>query len=257
MKLSVGIITFNEERILGKTLSSLRKIADEVVIVDSYSTDRTVEIAKNFGAKVFSEKWKGFGLQKNSVIEKCKGEWILLIDADEELSENLAYKIKELINGKNKFNVYKINFMTIAFGKEIKYGGWSNSYRIRLFKKNSGKYNNNEVHEDFITQEKLGKIREKIRHHSYFDLEDYLKKFNQYTTKAANEIHKKGKKVNNFKTVFSSFFVFIKMYIIRLGFLDGLEGLLLAIMSSNYTFVKYYKSIELKRSEKFGNKRDK
>lgn len=250
MKLSVGIITFNEEKILGKTLASVKNIADEIIIVDSHSTDNTVEIAESFGAKVYKEDWKGFGLQKNSAIEKCQGEWVLLIDADEELSENLARKIKEIINGKNKFDVYRINFMTIAFGKEIKYGGWSNSYRIRLFRKEAGKYNNNEVHEDFITQKKLGKIREKIRHHSYFDLEDYLKKFNQYTTKAANDIHKKGKKINNFKTVFSSFFVFIKMYIIRLGFLDGLEGLLLAIMSSNYTFVKYYKSMELKKHKK-------
>lgn len=250
MKLSVGIITFNEEKILGKTLESVKEIADEIIIVDSESTDKTVEIAKKYGAKVFNEQWKGFGPQKNSVIDKCKGEWILLIDADEELSSELKLKIKNLINGSPKNEVYKINRSSICFGKRIKYGGWSNQYATRLWKNGSVRINNNLVHEDFITEKPVGKIKEHINHHSYLSLSDYLARFNRYTSLGAEEYYKKGKKANLFGVAINPFFKFIRMYIFRLGFLDGLEGLLLAILSANYTMVKYYKLLELYRKEK-------
>lgn len=249
MKLSVGIITFNEERILGKTLQSVKSIADEIIIVDSYSKDKTVEIAKTFGAKVYSEEWKGFGLQKNSVIEKCSGDWILLIDADEELSKELVEKINEIKNGKSEYKVYSINRSSICFGKRIKHGGWSNQYAVRLWKKECVKVNENLVHEEYLTKENIGKIKEFINHHSYLSLEDYLTKFNRYTSLGAQEYYKRGKKSDIFGIVINPIFKFIRMYFIRLGFLDGLEGLLLAILSSNYTMVKYYKLLELNRKE--------
>lgn len=249
MKLSVGIITFNEEKILGKTLESVKKIADEIIIVDSNSTDKTVEIAESFGAKVHNEEWRGFGPQKNSVIDKCQGEWILLIDADEELSPSLVEKILEIINGKNEFDVYKINRSSICFGKRIKYGGWSNQYATRLWKKDSVKINNNLVHEDFLTEKSIGKIQEHINHHSYLSLSDYLTRFNRYTSLGAEEYYKKGKKTNIFGIIINPIFKFLRMYIIRLGFLDGVEGFLLAILSSNYTMVKYYKLLELYRKD--------
>lgn len=247
MKLSVGIITFNEEKILETTLNSVKKIADEIVILDSDSSDRTVEIAEKFGAKVYSEEWKGFGPQKNSVIEKCQSEWILLIDADEELSESLVERIKEIINGKNKFEVYKINRSSICFGKRIKFGGWSNQYATRLWKKGSVKINDNLVHEEFLTEKEVGMIKEHINHHSYLSLSDYLTRFNRYTTLGAEEYYKKNKKTGIFGIAINPIFKFIRMYIFRLGFLDGLEGLLLAVLSSNYTMVKYYKLLELNR----------
>jgi len=247
MKLSVGIITLNEEKIIGKTLKSVEEIADEIIIVDSNSSDKTIEIAKSFGAKVFTEDWKGFGPQKNSVIDKCNGEWILLIDADEELSEKLVSKIKEIINGKNDYNVYKINRSSVCFGKRIRYGGWSNQYAVRLWKKNSVKVNDNFVHEDYLTEENIGFIKENINHYSYLTLEDYLSRFNRYTTLGAEEYYKRGKNTGIFSIVVNPIFKFIRMYIFRLGFLDGLEGLLLAILSSNYTMVKYYKLLEMNR----------
>ena len=134
MKLSVGIITYNEENRIGKTLDSVKEIADEIIVVDSESSDRTVEIAKAKGAQVFIEKWKGYGPQKNSVLEKCSGDWILLIDADEVVSIELKDKIKDIINGNSDSDVYKIKLRNICFGKEIKYGGWDD-YVIRLWKK--------------------------------------------------------------------------------------------------------------------------
>ena len=157
MKLSVGIITFNEENRIGKTLDSVREIADEIIVVDSGSNDRTVEIALAKGAKVFVEKWKGYGPQKNSVLKKCKGEWILLIDADEVISPQLKAKIKSIINNENPSgDVYKIKLRNIAFKKEIKFGGWDD-YVIRLWKNGKVKINSREVHEQYQTDSQVKK----------------------------------------------------------------------------------------------------
>lgn len=248
MKLSVGLIVNNEERILGKTLDAIKDLADEIIIIDSGSTDSTIEIAKSRGAKVFLEEWKGFGPQKNSVIEKCSGEWILLIDADEVVSPELKEKIKEIIE-KNENKVYEINRCSVCFGKELKYGGWSNQYATRLWKKGSVKVSDNLVHEEFLTELPKEKIKEKIYHYTYLTLSDYIARFDRYTTLGAEEYLKRGKKASFFNIVINPFFKFIRMYILRLGFLDGLEGLIIAIFSGMYTMTKYFKLRELERAQ--------
>ena len=251
MKLTVAMITMNEERILAKTLESVKKIADEIVIVDSGSTDRTEEIAKKYGARFYVEEWKGYGLQRNSAIDKASGEWILNIDADEELSLELQEKIKEIKSSDDDKEVFDVNFTSVCFGKKIKYGGWSNSYHIRLFKKNAGKFNTNTVHETFQTTKKIYTIKEEIYHHSYSTLADYFTKFNRYTTEGAIEYYKRGKKFGVFQLVFNPIFKFIRMYLLRLGFLDGKEGFLLACTSSLYTMVKYYKLYEIYKNKSY------
>jgi len=248
MKLSVGLIVNNEERILGKTLDAIKDLADEIIIIDSGSTDSTIEIAKSKGAKVFLEEWKGFGPQKNSVIEKCSGEWILLIDADEVVSPELKEKIKEIIE-KNENKVYEINRCSVCFGKELKYGGWSNQYATRLWKKGSVKVSDNLVHEEFLTELPKEKIKEKIYHYTYLTLSDYIARFDRYTTLGAEEYLKRGKKASFFNIVINPFFKFVRMYILRLGFLDGLEGLIIAIFSGMYTMTKYFKLRELERTQ--------
>ncbi|TDT70617.1 glycosyltransferase involved in cell wall biosynthesis [Hypnocyclicus thermotrophus] len=247
MGLSVGIITFNEEKKIEKTLKAIKSIADEIIIVDSYSIDKTVEIAKKYNAKVFIEKWKGFGKQKNSVIEKCNNEWILIIDADEVVSEELANKIKTIIfNKNNEYDVYKINRCSICFGKEIKYGGWSNDYVVRLFKKGKAKLDDAIIHESFLTEEKIGKIKEKLYHYTYLSLEEYFNKFNSYTTKGAIKRKEKGKKASISTIIFNPFFKFFKMYILKLGFLDGFYGFILAMLAYIYNFVIQVKLYMLK-----------
>ena len=248
MKLSVGIITYNEERILGKTLEAVRELADEIIIVDSNSSDATIEIARSKGATVYTENWKGFGPQKNSVIDKCKGEWILLIDADEVISKELKETIKTIIDGKNKYEVYDINRCSVCFGKELKYGGWSNQYATRLWKKGSVKVSDNLVHEEFQTMSTKGKIKEKIYHHTYLTLSDYITRFDRYTTLGAEEYVKRGKKSSFFNIVINPFFKFIRMYIFRLGFLDGIEGLIIALFSGMYTMTKYFKLREMEKT---------
>lgn len=245
MKLSVAMITFNEEKILEKTLKSVKEFADEIVIVDSGSTDRTKDIAEKYNALFFTESWKGYGPQRNSAIDKCSSEWILNIDADEEISPALREKIIDIKNGKLDGDVFEINFTSVCFGKKLKHGGWSNSYHIRLFKKSAGRFNDNMVHEEFITDSKITRLKEDIYHHSYITLQDYFTKFNRYTTEGAIEYYKRGKKASVLQIIFNPIYKFIKMYIIRLGFLDGIEGLMIACTSAMYSMVKYFKLREI------------
>lgn len=244
-KLTVSMITLNEEKILSQTLTSVKEIADEIIMVDSGSTDKTKEIALSFGAKIIEQKWLGYGKQRNVAIENASNEWILNIDADEEISSELLQKIKDIKSKKVKGEVFEINFTSVCFGKKLKYGGWSNSYHIRLFKKSSGRFNDNVVHEEFITEKKIYKLKEKIFHHSYLSLEDYFYKFNRYTTEGAIDYYKKGKKSSILQIIFNPIYKFVKMYIIRLGFLDGIEGFIIASTSAMYSMVKYFKLREI------------
>ena len=256
MTLTVSIITLNEEKNLERTLKSVQDFADEIVIVDSGSTDKTEEIAKKFGAKFVYQEWLGYGVQRNKAIDLATSDWVLNIDADEEISPELAKRIKA-IKENSRYKVYKINFMSVCFNKKIKHGGWSNSYRIRLFRKDSGRFNENSVHEEFKTTQEIAKLHKYIYHHTYSDLADYFDRFNKYTTLGAIEYYKKGKKASIISIVLSPIYKFLRMYIVRLGFLDGLEGLLLATTSSLYTMVKYYKLREIYKNnsyiEKEGN----
>ncbi len=251
MKLSVGIITYNEERNLPKTLEAAKKIADEIIIVDSHSTDRTVEIAESHGARVYPEDWKGFGPQKNSVIDKCQGEWILLIDADEELSPELTDKIKRITEGESKYDVYDINRCSVCFGKELKHGGWSNQYATRLWRRGQVRVSDSLVHEEFVTESEKGRIGEKIYHYSYLTMQDYFERFNKYTTLGAQEYYRRGKKVNSLQIVLNPIFKFIRMYIIRLGFLDGIEGFTIASTSAMYSMIKYFKLREMYKTDAY------
>ncbi len=252
MTLSVAIITLNEEKNLGRTLESVKNFADEIIIVDSGSTDKTKEIAKKYGAKFFYQKWLGFGPQRNKAIDLSTSDWILNIDADEEISKELAKKILEIKNQKKtSADVYKINFMSVCFEKKIKYGGWSNIYRIRLFKKSSGRFDNKNVHEEFQTNLKVLKIHEYIYHHSYLNLQHYFEKFNYYTTLGAIEYYQRKVKANVISIIFNPIYRFINLYIFRLGFLDGIEGLLLATTNSLYTMVKYYKLREIYNNKSY------
>ncbi len=239
------MITFNEERRVGRTLEAAGRVADEIIVVDNHSTDRTVDIVKSHGGRVFTEDWKGFGPQKNSVIEKCSGEWILFIDADEVLSDPLIARINAIKNGKGEADVYRIRMYSHCFGKIIRFGGWSNQFRVKLFRKDAGRYDGSRVHEKFITRRKAGKIKEHILHYTYLTLEDYLSKFNHYTTEGAREAYKKNRRAGVFNLFINPVLKFIRMYLLKGGFLDGKEGLLLAILSADYTMVKYFKLREM------------
>jgi len=239
MTLSVGLITYNEASDLPRTLLAIKDIADEIVIVDNGSTDDTPEIAKSFGARIFHEEWKGYGRQKNAVIEKCMGKWILFLDADEEVTPKLKEKIKKIISDKNSKPVYKIRFQTFCFGHRIRFGGWSNYYRIRLFVKDSGRYNEDPIHEKFITQQPIGKIKQHIFHYTYSSKKEYEEKREKYVAEIAKKYEEQGRRKTLAGAIFASLFSFLKMYLLQLGFLDGKNGFFLAQGHYRYTWGKY------------------
>lgn len=247
MKLSVAIITFNEERIIEKNLNAVHDLADEIIIVDSFSTDSTKEICLKFPkVKFIQQKFLGFGKQKNLAIEQCQSEWILFLDSDEIPNEELIDSIRRIVSEpKSAFNVYDVEFNNIFLGETLKYGGWGNIKRERLFKKGHGKYSEDIVHEAFVTTETIGKLQGKINHYTYKDIYHHIEKSNKYTSMMAEKMYKNGKKSNIFKILFKPLFQFFKSYFLRLGFLDGLVGYYAAATAAFYTFLKYKKLHEI------------
>ncbi|MGL4391847.1 MAG: glycosyltransferase family 2 protein [Fusobacteriaceae bacterium] len=248
------MITLNEEKNLERTLKAVEGLADEIIIVDSGSTDKTVLIAEKFGAKVIFQKWLGYGQQRNIAIENSSGEWILCIDADEEIQPKLSKKIKEIINcidENSKEVVFEIKMISVCFGKILRYGGWGECYSVRFFKKGKGYFNSNDVHEEFVTDCKILKIEEHLLHYSYLTLEEYFSRFNRYTTEGALEYYSRGKKSSVTQIIFNPIYKFLRMYIFRLGFLDGIEGLMISVTSSLYSMVKYFKLREIYRNNSY------
>lgn len=251
MNLSVAIITFNVEKIIGKTLSAITDIADEIVIVDSFSTDKTEEICRKFPkVKFIQRQFDGFGTQKNFALEQCSGNWILFIDSD-EIPDETAKKEISKISAKNnsEFDVYLIEFNNILLGKTLKFGGWGNTWRERFFRKNSGQLTEDIVHEGFKTSGKTGKLRGEINHYTYRDIHHHIEKSNKYTTMMAQKLFDRGKKSSVFKIFFKPKFQFFKAYILRGGILDGYVGYYAAKTSAYYTFLKYSKLYELQKNQ--------
>lgn len=259
MQLSVVIITFNEEANIGRTLASAQPlVADgkgEIIVVDSGSTDRTVEIAKSFGAKVFVEEWKGFAAQKNSAIDKATGNWILSLDADEELSHGLAEDIDEICRGPAEDGFgsedgYWIKRENQFLGRSLRHGGFWPDPKLRMFRRGMGRVENRSVHETFQATGRLGTLYYPLLHHSYPTLSDYIEHMNRYSSLGAEMVVAKGKvRFSVINIVLRPLFTFIYNYFFRLGFLDGREGLLLHLYHSVYVSWKYAKAWELSRKQ--------
>ena len=274
MQLSVVIITFNEEANMERTLQSVQPLVangkGEIIVVDSGSTDRTVEIAKSFGAKVFVEEWKGFAAQKNSAIDKATGDWILSLDADEELERDLTGLIlyvteeprphpkQELLTAmgmalpKADVNGCWIRRRNKFMGRWIEHGGFWPDPKLRLFRRGAGRFESRRVHEDVHVEGKTGRILSgAIIHHSYPTLSEYIEHMNRYSSLGAEMVTAKGKVRFSFINIaLRPLFTFIYNYLFRLGFLDGREGLLLHLYHAVYVSWKYAKAWELSRQKK-------
>jgi glycosyltransferase involved in cell wall biosynthesis len=276
VNLSVVLITHNEESNLARTLESVQPLArdgaGEIIVVDSGSTDRTVEIAESFGAKVFAEAWKGYSAQKNSAIEKASGDWILSLDADEEVSADLARQIELVLrwragadpgskegnwihdrvslNADNcaGFVVRRRNFF---LGRWMKHGGFWPDPKLRLWQRGAGRFENRAVHETVLLHGQSGELRGDLIHHSYPTLSDYIEHMNRYSSLGAKTLAAKGStgfRVTNL--VIRPWLTFFYNYFLRLGFLDGREGLLLHLYHAVYVSWKYAKAWELARARK-------
>lgn len=250
-RISAVVITKNEERNIGKTLAALTNVADEIIIVDNFSKDNTVEICKTFAAKIFQSEWRGFGLQKNFGIQQSSCNYILALDADEVLTQQA---IEEIIGLKTKgmTGVYEFPLLNFYFGKFLKHGQEYPNFKKRLFDKTIVMWNENPVHEALIIPEgcPIIKLKGHIEHYSYTTIAHYIAKSNAYTSIGAEDLKNKDKKNYLIKMIFSPPFVFFKSYFLKKGFLDGTHGFVVAIFNAYTNFLKYAKLWELYRNER-------
>ena len=248
LRLSVVIITLNEEANLSRTLNSVAW-ADEIVILDSGSTDRTREIAESFHARFFVEPWKGFATQKNSALQKATAEWILSLDADEEVEPALAQEIRETLAQAPRESGFWIPRKNFFLGRWVRHGGFYPDPKLRLFRRGNGAFESRPVHEDLHVQGSTGRLRNHLLHHAYPTLEGYLEHMNRYSSLGAEMTVANGR-ARGFSLVdilIRPRLTFFYNYCLRGGFLDGREGLLLHLYHANYVSWKYAKAWERSR----------
>ncbi len=250
--LSVAIITKNEEHNLPRTLASVR-FADEIVIVDSASNDRTVEIAQSFGAKVYDEPWLGFAAQKNLAISRCTGTWVLSLDADEELSPKLQRQIQTLLPSNPPTDAYFLKRRNLFLGRWMKYGGYYPDAKLRLFRRTAANFSHSPrfadrpVHETISFDGESATLDYDLIHHAYPTLESYLEHMDRYSTLGAQLLVASGQTSRSLvgfhiNVLVVPLLTFIWKFGFRLGFLDGREGLLLHLYHAAYTSWKYAKA---------------
>lgn len=241
--LTVIIITKNEESHISQCLESV-KWADEIIILDSGSTDKTVGICKQFTPHVFETDWQGFGIQKQRALEKATGDWVLSLDADEIISPALRIEIENAIR-QNQFEAFLLPRLSSYCGKFIKHSGWYPDYVLRLFRRELGHFTNDVIHEYVKVEGTVGKLTSPILHESYSDLSEVLEKVNSYSTLQAQKLFSRDTKSSFSKAIFRALWKFIQTYFIKMGFLDGQHGLMLAISSAESVYYKYLKLLEL------------
>jgi glycosyltransferase involved in cell wall biosynthesis len=248
--LSVAMIAMNEEANLPRTLESVRW-ADEIILVDSGSTDRTLEIAQSFGSKTSHHAFGGHGEQKNVALDLCTSDWILLLDADEVLISCLQDEIRQLLSGEPKFDAYWIPRLNLIFGRWMRHGGFYPDRKLRLFKRGSARLSEGVgPHSTPQFQGAKGKLKHDMLHYAYPSLNIYLEHMNRYSSEIAQLLYKKGRVSKSFpvfiwNAVLNPAATFIYNYFFRLGFLDGREGLVLHLNHSVYIHWKFIKAWRL------------
>lgn len=239
--LSAVLIVKDEENTLPDCLDKL-SWADEIVIVDAGSSDRTLDIAKKYTDKIFVESdWQGYGIQRQRAQSYATSDWVVMIDADEHVASELKTSIQSVVQGNDQTKVYSLPRLSWVFGRFIRHSGWYPDYVIRLYPRNNARYGDEKVHEKlhFGNDMQMVKLTGDLLHYTYRDLEHYLVKSASYAAAWAEQRQAKGKRGSLFQGFWHGVACFLRMYIFRLGFLDGRQGLLLAILSAHSTFVKY------------------
>lgn len=243
--ISAVIITRDEEKNISRCLKSVAWV-DEIIIIDTGSTDRTKEMAIKRGAKVFEIDWRGFGHAKRMGVEKAGSEWILSIDADEQIPAELSEEIKAAVKA-DAAEGYYIPRLTNFLGKWIKHSGWYPDYVLRVFRKKSGNFSESPVHEKAAVDGKVGHLSHHLLHYSYPDIDTYFLKLKRYSSLAAEDLHKKNKKCSLPVLLLKPAAAFYRHYIFKAGFMDGIEGYLIAVLSAFGVLTKYLKLRQLEK----------
>jgi len=240
LKITAIIPTFNEEIHIEEAIQSV-SFADEIIVIDSFSTDATVKLAEKHNVKILQRIFDDFSSQKNYAISKASNEWIFILDSDERIKKSLKDEIIETLNKPTSFVAYSIKRNFYFLGKKIKYSGWQRDKVVRLFSKKYCKYNGDLVHELVETNGEIGVLKNIIDHYSYRNLDHYLAKLNRNSWLKAKKLHQEKKSVNPYNLLIKPPVRFLTHYIIRLGFLDGFEGFILASIQSYGVFMRYVK----------------
>ena len=238
MSLSVSIISFNEGENILRTLEALQGLADEIVLVDSFSTDNTVEIAKSMRAKVFQESWKGFIAQKNSALDKCNSDWILALDCDEVITPELAESIRVAMKS-NEHDGYALNRRTFYLGKLLKHS-WQPDRKLRLVRKRAeARWGGYDPHDVLQLKGRIGNLKGDLIHYSFKDFHDHMQRTIKHSRVAAESYHKKGKKSGMLDLTLKPMWVFMNRLIIRGSILDGIPGVLASFSAAVAVYMKY------------------
>ncbi len=241
MKISATIITFNEERNVSRVIESLR-CCDEILVLDSGSNDRTVEIATKLGARVVEASWHGYAAQKNIAAELAAHDWILSLDADESVSEALEAEIWQIKKSGPIFDGYTMPRLAQYLGRWILHSGWYPDRKIRLFNKHKAKWVGEFVHESVTVNGSVGHLKSNLLHFTCNSLSEHLRTMDAYTTLAAQELVSRDKNVTFGNLLCDPLWTFFRTYVLKAGFLDGAEGLTIAYMAAMYNFVKFSKA---------------
>ena len=236
-KISALAITLNEEENVERYVTSL-SFADEIIFVDSFSTDKTVEIAEKFGVKVLQRTFDNFSNQRNFAIEQASNDWILFFDLDEIVTPELQNEILQTVADPKNNTAFLVKRNFYFLGKKIKFGGWQNDKAVRIFNKKSCNYNGL-VHERISTSGKISCLKECLDHFSYKNFDNYNNKLNLYSKLQAESLYLRKKKPNAYHFFFRPFYRFLWQYLYRLGFLDGKEGFILAYVHAFSVFKRY------------------
>jgi glycosyltransferase involved in cell wall biosynthesis len=241
----VILITKNEANNIRRALEAV-KFADEIIINDSGSTDGTLEIAKAYGCRIIQSEFTGFGVAKQMALNAAGSDWVLSIDADEEIDATLADSIRMAISSPH-FDGYEVNRKSQFLGRWMQHSGWYPDYLPRLFRRERGRFTSDSVHERIEIDGVLGKLEGHILHYTDPDIEHYLEKLNRYTTLSADTLQQQGRQFRTIDILIKPLATFVKMYIFKSGFRDGIQGLIIALLSSFHVLCKYAKLWERQR----------
>ncbi len=249
MKITAIIPTFNEEIHIDEAIKSV-SFADEIIVIDSYSTDQTVVLAKKYDVKLIQREFDDFSTQKNYAIDQAKNDWIYVLDADERVTDELRAEILDAANRPNNFVGFYVYRTFYFIGRKIKYSGWQRDKVARLFNRNFCRYNGNLVHEVIKADGELGFLKNKLEHYSYRGFDHYISKLNQYAWLQAKQLNQKGKKVTLYHVFIKPPARFVIHYFIRLGFLDGFPGFVIAATQAYGVLTRFIKLWLLRKNLK-------
>jgi glycosyltransferase involved in cell wall biosynthesis len=247
VKLTVTVITFNEAEHIAAALDSVAW-ADEIIVVDSGSTDGTAEIARPKATRVIVRDWPGYSAQKNFAADQAANDWVLSLDADERVTPALAQEIRSLLHQGPDAPGYRIKRVSFYLGRWIRTTDWYPDYQLRLYDRRAGRWNGLRIHESFrLTQGQPRLLSGEIEHYAYRNISHHLKKIDAYTTLIAEQLHEEGRRTSRVRMTLHATFAFFRNYILRRGFLDGVPGLIVSALNSYYVFLKLAKLWERRR----------